>query len=134
MVRLRKIFSITICNSPLRYALFRQKIINPNQNEIYQGKPYLQKFAFFSLNRSSAFVQSEERSQPLPLWPPRSVHWVCLPKRLVTISPRPPKNGKVSLSCNFCGSDLKSLIHQLILKFIYRLEGHCQIDHSKSSS
>merc|ERR1711971_701644 len=58
-------------------------------------------------SRSSAFVQSEERSQPLPLWPPRSVHWVCLPKKLVTISQRPPKNGKVSLSCNFCGSDLK---------------------------
>merc|ERR1712021_21328 len=76
-------------------------------------------------SRSSAFVQSEERSQPHPLWPQRSVHWVCLPKKLVTTSQRPPKNGKVSLSCNFCGSDLTSLIHQLILKFIYRIEGHC---------
>merc|ERR1711971_1512523 len=33
-------------------------------------------------SRSSAFVQSEERSQPLPLLPPRSVHWVCLPKKI----------------------------------------------------
>merc|ERR1712156_35199 len=33
-------------------------------------------------SRSSAFVLSEEKSQPLPLWPPRSVHWVCLPKKI----------------------------------------------------
>merc|ERR1712238_114576 len=59
-------------------------------------------------SRSSAFVQSEERSQPLPPWPPRSVHWVCLPKKLVTTSP----------------SHLR----------MERLEGHSQIDHSKSSS
>ena len=40
----------------------------------------------------------------------------------MTTSPRPPQNGKVSLSCNFCGSDLTSLIHQLILNLFIGLK------------
>merc|ERR1712071_66004 len=33
--------------------------------------------------KSSTFVPLVEKSVPLHLWPPRSVHWVCPPRRLV---------------------------------------------------
>merc|ERR1719507_990610 len=60
-------------------------------------------------SRSSAFVPSEEKSQPLLLWLPRSVHWVFHPRKLVTTLPKPLKNGRVSRSL----SDLPSRIVKL---------------------
>ena len=63
LVKLLKIFSISICNSPLRCALFRQKIINPNQNEIYQEKPFLTKICFFhSIGRLPSCSRRRGRS------------------------------------------------------------------------
>lgn len=43
-----------------------------------------------------AFGALVVRLQPPPPWPPRSVPSVCLPRRLVTTSWRPPETGRAS--------------------------------------
>merc|ERR1711973_632253 len=48
--------------------------------------------------KSSTFVLLVVKLVPLLLRPPRSVHWVCHPKRSVKILPRPLKTGKVRKS------------------------------------
>ena len=52
------------------------------------------KLIFQSSLRLSAFVLSVVKSLPPLLWLPRSVLWVCLPRRLVMTSLRPLKIGK----------------------------------------
>merc|ERR1712076_331849 len=46
-------------------------------------------------SRLSCSKPSEEKWQPPLPWLPKSVHLVCLPRKLVTTSPKPLKIGKV---------------------------------------
>merc|ERR1712223_1695019 len=63
-------------------------------------------------SRLYAFVLSEERSQPPLHWLPRSVHWVCHPRRLVTILPKLLKT-KLLLDCDFYGRGIRFMISAL---------------------